>query len=76
MNKEIYSICFMCSVRCPIKTWVENGQIKLLAGNPHVAGIEGSLCPRGAAGVALVNDHERVQHPTLGDVHAERVLSL
>jgi len=65
MNKEVYSICFMCSVRCPIKAWVENGQVKLLEGNPHVAGMEGSLCPRGAAGVALVNDHERVQHPMI-----------
>jgi thiosulfate reductase/polysulfide reductase chain A len=25
--------------------------------------MEGSLCPRGAAGIALLNDHERLQYP-------------
>lgn len=65
MKKEVYSLCFMCSVRCPIKADVKDGQVTLLEGNPHVAGIEGSLCPRGAAGIGLINDHERVQHPMI-----------
>ncbi|HBZ54400.1 MAG TPA: hypothetical protein DEO88_03255, partial [Syntrophobacteraceae bacterium] len=49
MQKEVYSLCFMCSVRCPIKVNVENGQVVWIEGSPHVPGIEGSLCPRGAA---------------------------
>ncbi len=65
MSKEVYSLCFMCSVRCPIKVVVENGQVKWIEGNPHVAGMEGSLCPRGAAGIALLNDTERVQTPLI-----------
>ncbi|HUV77281.1 MAG TPA: molybdopterin-dependent oxidoreductase [Desulfobacterales bacterium] len=65
MKKEVYSLCFMCSVRCPIKVTVENDQVKFIEGSPHVAGIEGSICPRGAAGIGLVNDHERVQHPMI-----------
>jgi thiosulfate reductase/polysulfide reductase chain A len=65
MKKEVYSLCYMCSVRCPIKVTVENDQVKFLEGNPHVSGMEGSICPRGAAGVGLLNDHQRVQHPMI-----------
>ncbi len=63
MGKTVYSICFMCTVRCPIKVEVENGQVKWIEGNPHVPGIEGSLCPRGAAALALLNDSQRIQAP-------------
>lgn len=65
MEKEIYSLCFMCSVRCPIKVIVESDRVKWIEGNPHVAGMEGSLCPRGAAGLALLYDHQRVQSPMI-----------
>jgi len=65
MQKEVYSLCFMCTVRCPIKVYVENDQVKWIEGNPHVPGMEGSLCPKGAAGIALLNDHERVQTPMI-----------
>lgn len=65
MKREVYSLCFMCSVRCPIKVIVENGQVKWIEGNPHVPGMEGSLCPRGAAGIALLNDTQRVQSPLI-----------
>lgn len=65
MQKEVYSLCFMCSVRCPIKVVVENGQVTWIEGNPNVPGIEGSLCPRGAAGIALLNDSERLQSPMI-----------
>jgi len=37
----------------PIRVITENGQVKWIEGNPHVPGMEGSLCPRGAAGIAL-----------------------
>ncbi len=65
MQESVYSLCFMCSVRCPIKVTVENGQVRFIEGNPHVKGIEGSLCPRGAAGISLVNDTQRVQAPMI-----------
>ncbi|MDK2887379.1 MAG: thiosulfate reductase / polysulfide reductase chain [Thermoanaerobacter sp.] len=63
--ESIYSICFMCTVRCPIKVMVENDDVKLIEGNPHVAGIEGSICPKGAAGVRLLNDDERLKRPLI-----------
>lgn len=63
--QDVYSICFMCSVRCPIKVSVKNDDVKLIEGNPHAAGIEGSICPKGAAGVALLNDDERLKTPLI-----------
>lgn len=65
MQQEVYSICFMCSARCPARVVVENDDVKWLEGNPHVAGIDGSLCPRGSASIALLKDHERVQSPMI-----------
>ncbi len=65
MAKEVYSICFMCTVRCPIRVLVENDDVKWIEGNPHVAGIEGALCAKGSAGLALLHDHERPQYPMI-----------
>lgn len=65
MEKDVYSLCFMCSVRCPIKVSVKSGQVTWVEGNPHVAGMEGSLCPKGAAGISLQYDSERLQHPLI-----------
>lgn len=65
MSRDVYSLCFMCSVRCPIKVTTEHGQVKWIEGSPHVPGMEGSLCPRGAAGMALLNDPERLQTPLI-----------
>lgn len=64
-KKIIHSICFMCTVRCPIVVMVENNDVRLIEGNPHVSGIEGSICARGAAGVGLLNDQERLKKPLI-----------
>ena len=65
MEKEVYSICFMCSVRCPIKVTVKDGQVTFVEGNPHVANLEGSLCPRGSAGIAQLYDDQRLKYPKI-----------
>lgn len=65
MEKDIYSLCFMCSIRCPIQVKVKDGHVVWIQGNPHVPNIEGSLCPRGAAGISLLNDTQRVQSPLI-----------
>ncbi len=62
----VYSICVMCTVRCPIEVEVENGQVKKIWGNPHVLGGR-HLCPRGAAGKVFQNDSERLQYPMMRD---------
>ncbi|MCL6634471.1 MAG: molybdopterin-dependent oxidoreductase [Peptococcaceae bacterium] len=63
--ESVYSICLMCTVRCPIKVTVKNDDVKLIEGNPHAAGIEGSICPKGAAGVSLLNDDQRLKKPLI-----------
>lgn len=65
MQEQVYSLCFMCSVRCPIKVTVDNGQVQFIQGNSHVPGIGDSICPRGVAGISLVNDTQRVQSPMI-----------
>ena len=65
MEKSVYSLCFMCSVRCPIKVTVKDGQVTFIEGNPKVAGIEGSLCPRGSAGISMLYDSQRLQSPLI-----------
>lgn len=65
MNKDVFSLCFMCSVRCPIKVKVKDGHVNFIEGNPHVAGIDGSLCPRGSAGISMLYDDQRVQSPLI-----------
>lgn len=64
-EKSVYSVCGMCPVRCPIEVLVENGTCRFIQGNPHVEGIRGAICTRGAAAAALVADDERPQFPML-----------
>jgi thiosulfate reductase / polysulfide reductase chain A len=65
MTRSSYSICGMCTVRCPIKVETNNGQVSFIQGNPHVPAMKGAVCPRGAAGIALINDNERPHHPLI-----------
>ena len=37
MEKEVYSLCFMCSIRCPIKAVAKDDQVNWIEGNSHVA---------------------------------------
>jgi len=37
MKKEVFSLCLMCSVRCPIKVEVENGHVSWIEGNQNMA---------------------------------------
>jgi thiosulfate reductase/polysulfide reductase chain A len=55
----------MCTVRCPIRVEVEDDEVKWIEGNPHVPAIEGALCAKGSAGLALLNDTERPQYPMI-----------
>lgn len=63
--ENIYTVCGMCTVRCPAMAGVENGWIRFLQGNPHVPAMAGALCPRGSAGAALTADGERPQTPLI-----------
>ncbi|WP_028585809.1 molybdopterin-dependent oxidoreductase [Desulfogranum mediterraneum] len=63
MKQSVYSMCGMCTVRCPIRVESEDNQVTWIEGNPHLLG--GALCAKGTAGVALVNDSQRPQSPLI-----------
>ncbi|CAB1065406.1 Molybdopterin oxidoreductase [Olavius sp. associated proteobacterium Delta 1] len=65
MKESVYSICGMCTVRCPIKVDVEEGVVKWIEGNPNDPGMAGRLCAKGSAGLAMLYDYERPQHPMI-----------
>ncbi len=64
-KSSVFSVCGMCTVHCPIKVHVENGQVDFIQGNPHVPAMKNAVCPRGAAGTALIDDSERPQTPLI-----------
>ncbi len=59
-----FSVCGMCSVRCPIQVDVQDGDIKFIQGNPH-SPLKGALCARGAAGPGLIKDPDRIRTPLI-----------
>jgi len=65
MKESVFSVCGMCTVRCPIKVEVENGVVKWIEGNPHDPGMAGRLCAKGSAGIAMLYDYERPQQPMI-----------
>jgi hypothetical protein len=65
-RRTVYSMCSMCSVRCPIEVTVEDGRVVWLQGNPHDKAIGASLCAKGSAGLALeYDDDQRPQTPLI-----------
>jgi len=46
MKESVFSICGMCTVRCPIQVEVEDGVVKWIEGNPNDPGMAGRLCKR------------------------------
>ncbi|MFZ2445552.1 MAG: molybdopterin-dependent oxidoreductase [Syntrophobacteraceae bacterium] len=65
MSRDVYSLCLMCTVRCPIRVVAEEDRVTWIEGNPHVPGIEGALCAKGSAGLALLEDTERLRYPMI-----------
>ncbi len=65
MKESVFSICGMCTVRCPIKVDIEDGVVKWIEGNPNDPGMAGRLCAKGSAGLAMLYDYERPQHPMI-----------
>ena len=65
MKESVYSICGMCTVRCPIRVEVEDGVVKWIEGNPNDPGMAGRLCAKGSAGIPMLYDYERPQQPMI-----------
>lgn len=65
MKKLVNTLCFMCSVRCPIQVEVEDDQVVSIRGNPHVPAMNGGVCPKAVSAIASLNDTQRVQSPLI-----------
>ena len=57
--------CEMCFWRCGVMAEVANGKALKLQGNPHHPLTKGKLCARGNAGIALLNDPDRLKYPQI-----------
>ncbi|OAG27725.1 molybdopterin-dependent oxidoreductase [Thermodesulfatator autotrophicus] len=66
-KRTVYSICGMCSVRCPIAVEVEDNEVLWISGNPHDQGIKTGICAKGIAGRTLLKDTERPLSPLIRD---------
>ncbi|MGD9972713.1 MAG: molybdopterin-dependent oxidoreductase [Desulfatirhabdiaceae bacterium] len=64
MKKTVYTLCFMCSVRCPIAVTVEDDEVIAIGGNPFVPAMKG-ICPKCAAAIGWTHDPQRVQSPLI-----------
>jgi thiosulfate reductase/polysulfide reductase chain A len=64
MVSSVFSVCGMCTVRCPIQVEVRDGRAVRIQGNPF-SPLKGALCARGAAGLALERDPEKPQTPLI-----------
>jgi len=63
MKTSVYSICGMCTVRCPIRVESQDNRVSWIEGNPHL--LNGALCAKGSAGGALIDDDQRPQQPMI-----------
>ena len=63
MKKSVYTMCGMCTVRCPIRVESENNQVTWMEGNQHL--LNGAICARGTVGIALTKDRLRPLQPLI-----------
>ncbi len=64
-RRTVFSLCGMCTTRCPMQVEVVDGRVAWLQGNVHDKAIGASLCARGAAGLPFEYDDERPQTPLI-----------
>lgn len=64
-DKEVCSVCEMCSSRCPIQGRIKDGKCDLITGNPHFSANKTSVCARGGAGVNQLYDDQRLVKPLI-----------
>lgn len=65
MEDTKYSLCEMCSARCPIEVTLVDGKVENIFGNPNVGSIGTRLCAKGAAAKWLLNDAEKPTCPQI-----------
>ena len=57
------SACYQCVTRCPNITYVENGRVVKIEGQPLSIRSEGVMCAKGQGGADQSNDPDRILYP-------------
>jgi thiosulfate reductase / polysulfide reductase chain A len=64
-DRIVPSYCGLCFWNCGIMVHVKDGKILKITGNPDHPLSNGKLCPRGAGGIGLVYDPNRLKRPMI-----------
>jgi len=62
-RKAIPSACWQCVTRCPNISYVEDGRLVKIEGQPNSIRSEGVMCAKGQGGVNQTYDPDRVLYP-------------
>jgi len=62
-RKAVPSTCYQCVTRCPNVTYVEDGRIVKVEGQPNSIRTEGVMCAKGQGAVGQSNDPDRILYP-------------
>ncbi|OFZ22232.1 MAG: nitrate reductase [Bdellovibrionales bacterium GWB1_55_8] len=64
-DQVVPTFCEICFWKCGVLAHVKNGEVTKLTGNPAHPLSNGKLCPRGAGGVGMLYDPDRLKKPLL-----------
>lgn len=64
-RKRVFSVCEMCSTRCPIEVSVKDNKGVFINGNPKFSTNKTSVCARGGAGINQLYDKNRLIKPLI-----------
>jgi anaerobic selenocysteine-containing dehydrogenase len=62
-RKAVPSACWQCVTRCPNVSYVEDGRLVKIEGQPNSIRTHGVMCSKGQAGVNQYSDPDRILHP-------------
>jgi anaerobic selenocysteine-containing dehydrogenase len=64
-TKTAYTACVMCPAECSLAVNVEGGVASTIYGNPYAPLNSGAACAKGAAGLQMVYNANRVKYPMI-----------
>ncbi len=62
-RQAIPSACWQCVTRCPSISYVEDGRLVKIEGQPKSIRTHGVMCAKGQGGVGQFSDPDRILHP-------------
>ena len=62
-RKAVPSACWQCVTRCPMISYVEDGRLVKIEGQPKSIRTQGVMCSKGQGGVNQFSDPDRILYP-------------